>query len=70
MLRRLPWMVEVAGQRPVGILHPYAVEVYMARDVEGVLRPKRLGEGGQADRLFLLFEEQRRVGIDYAYYIL
>ncbi len=49
--RRFPWMVGVAGQKPVGILHPYTVEVYVARDVEGVLCPKRLGEGGQADRL-------------------
>jgi hypothetical protein len=32
VLRRFPWMVEVVKQRPVGILHPYAVEVYVARD--------------------------------------
>jgi hypothetical protein len=32
VLRRFPWMVEVVRQRPVGILHPYAVEVYVARD--------------------------------------
>jgi hypothetical protein len=25
-------MVEVAGQRPISILHPYMVEVYVARD--------------------------------------
>ncbi|MEM4652377.1 MAG: hypothetical protein QW086_11250 [Pyrobaculum sp.] len=31
-LRRYPWMVEVVKQRPVSILHPYAVEVYVARD--------------------------------------
>jgi len=31
-LRRFPWMVEVVRQRPLGILHPYAVEVYVARD--------------------------------------
>jgi len=24
-MRKLPWMVEVARQRPVGILHPYTV---------------------------------------------
>ncbi len=57
-------MVEVAGQRPMSILHPYTVEVYVARDgsearlslkpAEGFLRPKRLGEGGQADRLFII----------------
>ena len=27
VLRRFPWMVEVIRQRPVGILHPYMVEV-------------------------------------------
>ena len=31
-LRRYPWMVEVVRQRPMSILHPYAVEVYVARD--------------------------------------
>jgi hypothetical protein len=32
VMRRFPWMVEVIKQRPVGILHPYMVEVYVARD--------------------------------------
>jgi len=32
VLRRFPWMVEVIRQRPVSILHPYAVEVYVAVD--------------------------------------
>jgi hypothetical protein len=32
VLRRFPWMVEVVRQRPVGILHPYTVEVYVAVD--------------------------------------
>jgi hypothetical protein len=32
VLRRFPWMVEVVKQRPMSILHPYAVEVYVARD--------------------------------------
>ncbi len=32
MLRRFPWMVEVVRQKPVSILHPYMVEVYVARD--------------------------------------
>ena len=32
VLRKFPWMVEVVRQRPVGILHPYTVEVYVARD--------------------------------------
>jgi len=31
-LRRFPWMVEVVIQRPMSILHPYMVEVYVARD--------------------------------------
>ena len=56
-LRRYPWIVEVVIQRPMSILHPYAVEVYVARDrsetclsdlVEGVLRPKRSREGDKA----------------------
>jgi hypothetical protein len=32
VLRKFPWMVEVARQRPMSILHPYMVEVYMAVD--------------------------------------
>ncbi len=35
-LRRFPWMVEVVKQRPMSILHPYMVEVYVARDVSEV----------------------------------
>jgi len=31
-MRRYPWMVEVVRQRPMSILHPYTVEVYVARD--------------------------------------
>jgi hypothetical protein len=31
-LRKFPWMVEVVRQRPMNILHPYMVEVYVARD--------------------------------------
>jgi hypothetical protein len=31
-LRRFPWMVEVIRRRPVSILHPYMVEVYVAKD--------------------------------------
>jgi hypothetical protein len=31
MLRRFTWMAEVIRQRPVGILHPYMIEVYVAR---------------------------------------
>ncbi len=32
VLRRYPWMVDVLKQRPMNILHPYTVEVYVARD--------------------------------------
>jgi hypothetical protein len=32
VLRRFPWMVEVVRQRPMNILHPYAVEAYVAKD--------------------------------------
>ena len=35
VLRRYPWMVEVVRQRPMSILHPYMVEVYVARDGSG-----------------------------------
>jgi len=31
-LRKFPWMVDVVRQRPMSILHPYTVEVYVARD--------------------------------------
>ena len=31
-MRRFPWMVEVARQRPMSILHPYTVQVYVAAD--------------------------------------
>jgi len=32
VMRRYPWMVEVVKQRPISILHPYMVEVYVSRD--------------------------------------
>jgi hypothetical protein len=32
VMRRYPWMVEVIRQRSMSILHPYTVEVYVARD--------------------------------------
>jgi hypothetical protein len=32
VMRRFPWMVDVVRQKPVSILHPYTVEVYVARD--------------------------------------
>jgi len=31
-LRKFPWMVDVVRQRPMSILHAYAVEVYVAKD--------------------------------------
>ncbi len=32
VMRRFPWMVEVIRQRPMNILHPYMIEVYIAKD--------------------------------------
>jgi hypothetical protein len=32
VMRRYPWMVEVVKQRPMSILHPYMIEVYMTKD--------------------------------------
>jgi hypothetical protein len=32
VMRRYPWMVEAIRQRPMTILHPYMVEVYVTRD--------------------------------------
>ena len=32
IMRRFPWMVEVVKQRPMSILHPYIIEVYMTKD--------------------------------------
>jgi hypothetical protein len=32
VMRKYPWMVEMVKQRPMSILHPYAVEVYVVRD--------------------------------------
>jgi hypothetical protein len=32
VMRRYPWMVGVVRQRPMSILHPYMVEVYVAVD--------------------------------------
>jgi hypothetical protein len=32
VMRRFPWMVDVMRQRPMNILHPYMIEVYMAKD--------------------------------------
>jgi len=32
VMRRFPWMVDVIRQRPMSILHPYMIEVYIAKD--------------------------------------
>jgi hypothetical protein len=32
VMRRYPWMVDIVKQRPMSILHPYVVEVYVAVD--------------------------------------
>jgi hypothetical protein len=32
VLRKFPWMVEVVKQKPMSILHPYTVEVYVTKD--------------------------------------
>jgi hypothetical protein len=32
VMRRFPWMVDVVRQRMMNILHPYMIEVYMAKD--------------------------------------
>ena len=32
VLRKFPWMVDAIRQRPMSILHPYMVEVYVAVD--------------------------------------
>jgi len=32
VLRKYPWRVKVIRQRPMSILHPYTVVVYVARD--------------------------------------
>jgi hypothetical protein len=40
VLRKFPWIVDVVRQRPRKILHPYMVEVYVARD--GSAREDRL----------------------------
>jgi hypothetical protein len=32
VMRRFPWMIDAIRQRPMNILHPYMIEVYVARD--------------------------------------
>ncbi|MFP3349727.1 MAG: hypothetical protein RXN90_10440 [Thermoproteus sp.] len=56
VLRRYPWMAEVVRRRPVGNLHPYMVETYVAKDGSEVCISlnqlkaycARGGEGGEA----------------------
>ena len=58
VLPRFPWMVDAIRQRPMSILHPYTVEVYVAKDgsealslaepAHGLLRAGRSREGGKA----------------------
>jgi hypothetical protein len=40
-LRTYPWIVEVTRLRPVSILHPYAVEVYVRTGLRRVSRSPR-----------------------------
>jgi hypothetical protein len=40
-LRRFPWMVDVVRQRPMSILHPYTVEVYVRTALRRVFRSPR-----------------------------
>ena len=32
VMRRFPWMVDVVRRNPMSILHPYMIEVYVAKD--------------------------------------
>ncbi len=32
VMRKFPWMMDIIRQRPMSILHPYMVEVYVAVD--------------------------------------
>jgi hypothetical protein len=41
VMRRYPWMVEVVRQRPMSILHPYMVEVYVRTALRRVSRSPR-----------------------------
>jgi hypothetical protein len=74
VLGRFTWMAKVIRQRPVGILHPYMIEVYVARGgsvaclsltpAEGFLRPKRLGEGDKAGAGVQPVRDTRRQDIE------
>jgi hypothetical protein len=41
VLRRFPWMVDVVRQRPMSILHPYTMEVYVRTALRRVFRSPR-----------------------------
>jgi len=64
VLRKFPWMVEVVKQRPMSILHPYAVEVYVTKDGSEVclsLNPPRAfcAQNGAVKELKLELEFKR-----------
>jgi hypothetical protein len=63
-LRRFPWMVEVVRQRPMSILHPYAVEAYVTKDGSEVclsLNPPKAfcAQGGAVKEVRLELEFSR-----------
>ena len=62
--RKNPWMVDVIRQRPMSILHPYMVEVYVTRDGSEVclsLNPPRAfcAQNGAAREVKLELEFKR-----------
>lgn len=64
VLRRFPWMVDVIKQRPMSILHPYMVEVYVIKDGSEVcllLNPPRAfcAQNGSAREVRLELEFSR-----------
>jgi len=64
VMRRFPWMVDVVRQRPMSILHPYMVEVYVAKDGSeaclSLTPPKAYcGQNGSAREVKLELESKR-----------
>jgi hypothetical protein len=64
VLRRFPWMVDEIKQRPMSILHPYMVEVYVAKDGSeaclSLTPPKAYcARGGAAREVKLVLEFSR-----------
>jgi len=64
VMRIFPWMVEVVEQRPMSILHPYMVEVYVTKDGSEVclsLNPPRAfcAQNGAVKELKLELEFKR-----------